>query len=271
MPANAIMIQGTGSHVGKSLLAAALCRIFKQDGSLEFSADLTGIMLAKGVAHADLAHDASGLGEAHAHMVAPNVVAPHHQHFFCFRLDLDVDGPENRLVEVDTRSLEADRNPAGNGIVMEERVLKDEGQARRSLDFAKHRRWRVASAKSRNSLGQSTSFLLAPGENSPAYALPGSSVRRRAGFLDHQVWGTRERGTELYASGYYPNQNDGGEGLPRWSDGESLDGQDLVLWYVLGVTHVPRPEEWPVMPTTNVGFKLLPAAFFARNPALDAP
>lgn len=32
MPANAIMIQGTGSHVGKSLLTAALCRIFKQDG-----------------------------------------------------------------------------------------------------------------------------------------------------------------------------------------------------------------------------------------------
>ena len=30
--AKAIMLQGTGSYVGKSLLAAALCRIFKQDG-----------------------------------------------------------------------------------------------------------------------------------------------------------------------------------------------------------------------------------------------
>ena len=32
MQAKTIMIQGTGSYVGKSVITAALCRIFKSDG-----------------------------------------------------------------------------------------------------------------------------------------------------------------------------------------------------------------------------------------------
>ncbi|MFP6888216.1 MAG: cobyric acid synthase, partial [Nitrospinota bacterium] len=32
MPYQPLMVQGTGSHVGKSVLTAALCRIFRRDG-----------------------------------------------------------------------------------------------------------------------------------------------------------------------------------------------------------------------------------------------
>jgi primary-amine oxidase len=39
----------------------------------------------------------------------------------------------------------------------------------------------------------------------------------------------------------------------------------------MGVTHIPRPEEWPIMPVHHIGFQLLPAGFFDRNPALDVP
>jgi primary-amine oxidase len=37
------------------------------------------------------------------------------------------------------------------------------------------------------------------------------------------------------------------------------------------VTHIPRAEDWPVMPTEVVGFHLLPVNFFDKNPALDVP
>jgi primary-amine oxidase len=44
-----------------------------------------------------------------------------------------------------------------------------------------------------------------------------------------------------------------------------------VVWYTFGHHHVPRPEDWPVMPVATAGFKLKPAGFFERNPALDVP
>jgi primary-amine oxidase len=44
-----------------------------------------------------------------------------------------------------------------------------------------------------------------------------------------------------------------------------------VLWHVFGIHHVPRPEDWPVMPVDVFSFELKPVGFFDRNPALDVP
>jgi Cu2+-containing amine oxidase len=37
------------------------------------------------------------------------------------------------------------------------------------------------------------------------------------------------------------------------------------------VTHLPRTEDWPIMPAYTVGFRLVPAGFFSHDPALDTP
>ena len=44
-----------------------------------------------------------------------------------------------------------------------------------------------------------------------------------------------------------------------------------MLWYVFGIHHITRPEDWPVMPSDTVSFMLKPFGFFDRNPALDLP
>jgi Cu2+-containing amine oxidase len=50
-----------------------------------------------------------------------------------------------------------------------------------------------------------------------------------------------------------------------------IDGQDIVLWHTFGMTHFPRPEDWPVLPVAHCGFTLRPVGFFDRNPTLDLP
>ena len=46
---------------------------------------------------------------------------------------------------------------------------------------------------------------------------------------------------------------------------------DVVLWHSYGVTHLPRPEDFPVMPVETVGFVLKPCGFFTQNPGMDIP
>ena len=240
--------------------------IFRQDGSMQVESGLTGIMLAKGVTQETHSHDANG------HLVARRVVTPHHQHILNFRLDFDVYGPANSVSEMNTRSAAPAENPAGTAIVMEEKVLPREKDAQRDLSLADARAWRVLNPAQKNGLGMERGYILVPGANSVPYALEGSLARRRAGFMDHHVWVTRYRPRELYAGGDYPNQSEGGDGLPRYAArNEPIENTDVVLWYTLNVTHIPRPEEWPVMPTTTVGFRLIPAGFFEANPALDVP
>ncbi len=248
--------------------------IFRQDGTLELQAVLTGIMLAKGVRSSGVGPHAEGEHEGRVwHLVAPHVAAVHHQHFFNVRLDLDVDGGANAVREINVRSLPAGpENPALNAFVMEETPLQTERAAQRDLSLASSRRWLVVNPGARNALGQPTGYMLVPGENSLPYLQPGSPIRRRAGFIDHHFWATAFDPAERYAAGDYPNQGAPGRGLPEWTKNDrALEGRDVVAWYTFGVTHVPRPEEWPVMSAATAGFKLIPVGFFDRNPALDVP
>ncbi len=247
--------------------------IFHQDGTLEVEVVHTGIMLVKGEAsmNASAAHGASAMSFGHA--IAPGLSGIHHQHFFNYRLDFDVDGINNCVVELTAESLpEGPENPYGNAFQMKETPLRSEREARRRLDLASARKWKVMNASVKNGLGHPTGYLLVPSDNAVPYASVNSSIRKRAGFLEAHVWATQFEPSQMYAAGDYPTLSSGGEGLPKWVEADrSLEDQDVVLWYTLGLTHIPRPEEWPIMPSRRAGFVLMPSDFFTRNPTLDVP
>ena len=97
-----------------------------------------------------------------------------------------------------------------------------------------------------------------------------SAVGRRASFARNQLWVTQFAPDELYAAGDYPAQSSGGDGLPAFTaQNRALEGEDVVLWYTVGVNHIVRPEDFPVSPVHNTGFALRPWGFFDANPALD--
>ncbi len=236
-----------------------------QDGTIQCEVKLTGVTNTTALR--------PGQTSAFGVEVAPRLNAPFHQHIFAARLDLSVDGDKNSVYEVNTAGLPRGKdNPHGNAFRAEATLLATEKAAQREINAATARFWRVVNAGSRNRLGQPVAYRLVPGENCPAFAQANASVRKRAGFASHHVWVTPYAAAERYPAGDYPNQNPGGDGLPRWTQADrSIENTNLVLWYVFSHNHVPRPEDWPVMPVSSIGFHLKPDGFFTQNPALDLP
>jgi primary-amine oxidase len=210
--------------------------IFGMDGGIEVKVTLAGTTLNRGE------FDGS-------------VSAPNHQHFFSFRLDLDVDGTENEVHESNVRHIPTPGFLNAFGAV--ETQLTMEGF--RDADPLQSRTWEVGK------YAIETKDVAVP-LSSPLY-----EPLQRAAFASHPFWVTRFRDDERYAAGDFPNQGKAGEGLQSFvTPPESIENADVVVWQTIGMTHVTRPEDLPVMPSETIGFKLVPHGFFARNPALDA-
>lgn len=235
------------------------------DGTIEFEVKLTGVISTGAIAVGQ--HPRFGT------LVAPGLYGPHHQHFFNVRLDMSVDGEHNSVYEVDAASLGVDPdNPYGNAWVAKTTLLARESQAQRLADPFVARTWTIVNPSSVNQLGQPAGYQLVPGESVLPVMREGSQAWHRAQFAYKHLWVTAYDPGQLYAAGDYPNQHAGGAGLAEFVKADRrLDDQDVVVWHTFGAHHVVRPEDWPVMPVSHVGFKLKPVSFFDGNPALDMP
>ena len=73
----------------------------------------------------------------------------------------------------------------------------------------------------------------------------------------------------MYAAGKYLGAGYSGEGLPKWTQANrNIKNNDIIVWYTMGTTHMPRPEDWPVMPAKTISFEIMPFGFFTENPTL---
>ncbi|RJT91178.1 primary-amine oxidase [Cryobacterium melibiosiphilum] len=234
---------------------------FYQDGNIECEVRATGIMV---VTHID-----AGQPHPNGTLVDTRTYAPIHQHFIVARLDLDVDGTENTVFRSETQIVPTGpANPHGLALTQLNTPIKTEGFD--DFDWNTQRAWKVVNENSLNGLGTPVSYKLVPSGAIPSFFDPASPVFQRAQVIGHTVWVTPNDESERWPCGEFVNQSGVDHGLPEWIQAERpVRGTDLVLWYVFGIHHVTRPEDWPIMPSDTVAFWLKPVGFFDRNPSLD--
>lgn len=236
-----------------------------QDGTVQLEVKLSGIL--------SLGAFPDGKRPRYGTLVAPNVYAPNHQHFFNVRLDFDLDGTANTVQQLDVVADDPSNvNPFENAFHVEATNLTNELQARAHLNLESGRTWKVVNPSVTNAVGDAVGYRFLPGDNAVPFASEKAYWRQRAGFVNYHVWVTPFKEDEKYGAGDYPNQSAGGDGLIKWTaEDRPIENTDVVLWYTMGHTHLPRPEDYPVMPCAYIGFTLKPAGFFAMNPANDVP
>jgi primary-amine oxidase len=247
----------------------------KQDGSIEFNVKLSGMLSTNFLSAEEALSNTPNQGV----IVAPGVNAQIHQHMFCCRLDMAVDGADNVVSEVDVLPVPLDpiKNPWGNSFLPVETVLESELKAIRIADSTKARVWKIANATKKNPInGKPTAYKLVPFTRGPAQPVmltdEASVVSKRATYAKANLWVTPHTDDERFPAGEYTSQTTCDRGLPVYTaQDRSLVGQSngLVLWHSFGVVHIPRIEDFPVMPCEVTGFTLKPDNFFSGNPAID--
>ena len=247
--------------------------IFQQDGSIVVKVGATGMVAMKQVAEKTVHESINGDPDAYGRMIDERIVGVNHDHYFNFRLDLDVDGTDNSL-SVDKLRVQRlpDDHPRRSVWTVQSQLAETESQAKMNINLEKPAMWRFTSSDRENKVGHPTSYRIKPGMTGAALISEDDYPRLRAGFINHHLWVTPYKSDELYAAGEFPTLSTPGMGLPAWTkDDRPIADTDIVAWYTIGMHHVVRSEDWPVMPVAWHSFEIRPFDFFDKNPALDLP
>ena len=256
---------------------------FEQDDSIVVGVGATGILEVKavkdqradGTLSAGLAgKDPEGHEVQFGQLVAPGTDGVDHDHFFSYRLDLDVDGVNNSMMVDKMVPYELPKTALGRHWIwaMKPDMLKTEGEAKLNVSIEHPAMWRFANETVKNSLGQNTSFEIMPGETGISLLPSSEWPQKRAAFSEHNLWVTPYDQTERYVSGTYVMGSKGEDGLTEWvKKNRNIMNTDIVAWYTVGFHHVPRPEDWPQMPIMWHTFSLRPYGFMSKNPTMDLP
>jgi primary-amine oxidase len=244
--------------------------IFDDAAEIEVRVGATGIDALKGVATRRMSEATAAADTKYGTLVAPNLIAVHHDHYFNFRLDIDVDGQANSFNQDVYRPVRLPSDSLRRSIyVVEPRIAASESGAQLDTHNGPFK-MRVINEARTNALGNPASFELLAANHARLLLDPQDWPARRASFLQHDVWVTPYESAERHAAGEYVLGSRGNDGLAVWSRRDRpIRNQDIVVWVNMGMHHFTRAEDLPVMPTLWHSFRLRPHNFFDRNPAID--
>ncbi|KFY11413.1 hypothetical protein V491_07219 [Pseudogymnoascus sp. VKM F-3775] len=175
--------------------------IFHLDGTYQLEVKLTGILNTYPLHPSEKA-------APYGTEVARRVTAHNHQHIFSLRIDSEIDGPNNTVVQCDAVAADdpvgSSGNYYGNAFYSKKSPLRTSKQGAAEYCHETNRTWDIVNSNVVHlAAKEPVSYKIVSRESPPLLAKPGSIVWKRAGFARKTLWVTPYRDYELFPAGNY--------------------------------------------------------------------
>jgi len=242
--------------------------VFTPQGIINLRVGATGFDAIKSTSAKNATDAASIDANNNGTLIAPYIIAPNHDHFFSFRIDLDVDGLKNELERETVIPALIDKSKTRKSLwTLNTDRYAAEGPILRNHSSAGER-WRIVNSNLNTNLGHNPSYEISIGHSVTSVLDRADPPQKRAGFTSASLWATQYAEGEDWAAGLYPNQSIKDNGLPQFvGQKRAINNADIVLWATLGFRHIPKAEDFPLLPVVWHEVSLRPENFFDKDPS----
>ncbi|KAF4952638.1 hypothetical protein FSARC_12600 [Fusarium sarcochroum] len=253
----------------------AFYHTFTLDGTYKLEVKLTGLLNTYCLHPTESA-------EPYGTKIASGIDAQNHQHIFSLRVDPEIDGPCNSVIQSDAVQSDApagsEANPHGNGFFAKKTVFRTSLEGAASYCHETSRTWDIVNP---NRINEATDkfvgYKIINTSCPELLAKDNSIIAKRGAFTKKALWVLPYADDQRFPAGSYVCQSTGdahpeNETITEWvGRNGAIENTDIVCYIQFGLTHFPRAEDFPIMPAEPVSVILRASNFFERNPALWVP
>ncbi|ODO11062.1 hypothetical protein I350_01664 [Cryptococcus amylolentus CBS 6273] len=203
-----------------------------------------------------------------------------HDHVLTWKADFDIAGQENTLVKhvIEPKDIKYKWNNETRStmhLVRKEITNEDDGKMNWSANAQEQ--VVVVNKNATNKYGEPRGYKMMPSRGGAGMHLTitnSSNLLNSQGFATHQYYVCKRKDSELRASNAW-NDYDTANPIVDFSkffDGEDIEQEDIVVYFNLGMHHVPHTGDLPntVFTTATSGMMILPHNYLLSDPSRQA-
>ncbi|KAH7393640.1 copper amine oxidase [Cadophora sp. MPI-SDFR-AT-0126] len=239
---------------------------FRMDGSITVGARASGYIQG---AYATK-------NEEYGFNIYDNLSGSMHDHVLTFKADFDILGEKNSLQKVEfvptTETYVWNDGKPRNTMKAKKSFIATEDEAKINWSPNGNSMYAVVNKDAKNKYGEAPGYRFMPAAGVAALTIQNSSVTQNAAnHADHHFYVTKQKDTEARAANPYNLLDPANPAVnfAKYFDGESLDQQDLVVWFNLGMHHMPHTGDLPntVFSTAHSAMTIEPFNYLPGDPS----